>query len=399
MKRQLGISCFSTVLALMCAAIAHGAKANHNGKNPQVMRVFYFGNSLTGSSMPALHEELGRSAGKQWVCDAFLGAGWQSWQHRNELWRALGRPVSAATQDASSRGELTLDDSLAKSATFKPKAFLGGQWDAIVIQIFGSRLHHVTDSMWGSTFDGPVDVGDVAAASDIIRIFLQNNPQGKVFIYTVWPNMPSGKVPPDDQLPQWAIEMKERFGGIRTAEFPDRDAFDYAAQWNKPYQGDFDKPWVGNICRTRDYTSQVFHGIKANFPDLWKQRRLIMLPGGELFFELDKKLQAGAMPGVATIKDFYTDVQHIRAGLPAYSIAALFFAAIFEEKPDALDFQIYNNPQKYGEDPHHDRGEILPITDERAKVVHQTIWEVLQKASAAGGQHPASGDVKKAAAQ
>jgi hypothetical protein len=394
MKQQLPISWAFRALALICVAAVPAAEANHHEKGPQVIRVFYFGNSLTASSMPALHEELGRSAGKQWICDVFLGAGWQSWQHRNELWRALGRPVDAATQDASSRGALTLEDSLARSASFKPKAFLGGKWDAIVIQIFGSRLHHVTDSMWGSKFDGPVDVGDVAAASDIIRIFLKKNPQGKVFIYTVWPNMPAGRVPPDNQLPPWAVAMKKRLGQLRTAEFPDRDAFDYAAQWSKPYQGDFDKPWVGNICRTRDYTNQVFEGIKANFPELRKQRRLIAIPGGELFFELDKKLQARAMPGIATIKDFYTDVQHIRAGLPAYSIAALFFAAIFDQKPDALDFQIYNDPRKYGEDPYHDRGELLLITAERAKVVHQTIWEVLQRASETGGQSPAVGEIK-----
>jgi len=97
-----------------------------------------------------------------------------------------------------------------------------------------------------------------------------------------------------------------------------------------------------------------------------------------LFFELDKKMQSGEMPGIATIKDFYTDVQHIRAGLPAYSIAALFYAAIVEEKPDSLDFAIYNIPEKYGPDTHHDRGEVLPITPERAKVMHETIWEVLK---------------------
>jgi hypothetical protein len=363
-----------TILITLAAVGGAGSE-----QEPDAVRVFYFGNSLTGSSMPALHEELGKSAGKQWVCDVFAGAGWQSWQHRNELWRAMGRPVDAATQNASSHGELTLDENLAQSAAFKPKAFLGGKWDAIVIQIFGSRLHHVTDSMWGSKFDGPVDVGDVAAASDIIRIFLKRNPQGKVFIYTVWPNIPAGKVPPDDRLPSWAVEMKKRSGTIRTAEFPDRDAFDYAAQWSKPYQGDFDKPWIGNICRTRDYTNQVFAGIRKQFPDLWRQGRLVCIPGGELFFELDKKMQAGKMPGLATIKDLYTDVQHIRAGLASYAIAALFYAAIFEEKPDRLDFAIYNDPQNYGPDVHHDRGEILPITPERAKVVHETVWEVLQK--------------------
>ncbi|HOA51801.1 MAG TPA: hypothetical protein PKI05_06060 [Thermogutta sp.] len=363
-----------TVLAGLYAV----ADAQSPGKK-DTLRVFYFGNSLTASSMPELHEELGRSAGKVWKCDAFLGAGWQSWQHRNELWRAMGRPLDAATQSASSRGDLTIDESLVKSAPMKPKAFLSGEWDAIVIQIFGSRLHYVTDEMWGMKFNGPIDVGDVAAASDIIRIFLKKNPQGRVYIYTVWPNMPSGKVPPDDQLPDWAKEMKKRFGSIRSAEFPDRAGFDYAAQWEKPYQGDFDRPWIGHISRTRDYTNQVFEGIKRNFPELWDQRRLACIPAGELFFELDKRMQAGHMPGITTIKDFYTDVQHIRAGLPAYSIAALFYTVLFEEEPDSLDFTIYNDPQKYGPDPHHDRGELLPITPERAKVVNETIWALVQR--------------------
>ncbi|MCH5376541.1 MAG: hypothetical protein JJ992_21440 [Planctomycetes bacterium] len=378
MTKQAGFAARVAIL-LTLFGISAAPVAARSDEQPDTVRVFYFGNSLTGSAIPDFHAELAKSAGKTWICDAFLGAGWQSWQHRNELWRAMGRAVDAETQNASSRGDLTLDEDLAKSAAFKPKAFFGGEWDAIVIQIFGSRLHHETDGMWGSKFDGPVDVGDVAAASDIIRIFLQKNPQGKVFIDTVWPNMQSGRVPPDDRLPEWAIEMKKRSGRIRDAEFPDRDGFNYAAQWEKPYQGDFDKPWIGNICRTRDYTNQVFEGVKKNFPDLWQQGRLVRIPGGELFFELDKKMRAGQMPGITTVKDFYTDVQHIRAGLPAYSIAALFYAAIFEEKPDSLDFAVYNDPDKYGPDLYHDRGELLPITPERATVVHETVREVLQK--------------------
>jgi len=311
------------MIALAWTTDGFGQEAPANAE-PRRIAVFYFGNSLTGSAMPGFHEELSKSVGKEWICDVFAGAGWQSWQHRNELWRAMGRPVDPETQRASRRGELVLDEGLAESAPSRPKKFFAGKWDAVVIQIFGSRLHHVTDRMWGSRFDGPVDVGDVASASDIIRIFLKKNPKGKVFIYTVWPSMQSGKVPPDDQLPPWALVMKKRSGRIRTAEFPDRDGFDYAVQWEKPYKGDFDKPWIGNICRTRDYTNKVFEGIKKGFPDLWKQERLVRIPGGELFFELDKRMRAGEMPGISTIKDFYTDVQHIRAGLAAYSIAALF---------------------------------------------------------------------------
>ena len=367
---------FTTLFSL---CLVHALFSASAADPPESLRVFYFGNSLTGSAMPDFHEKLGESAGKRWICDAFLGAGWQTWQHRNELWQAMGRPVDAGTQSASSRGDLTLDDKLARAASFKPRRFLEGEWDAIVIQVFGTRLHHVTDRMWGSAFEGPVDAGDVAAAADIIRTFLKKNPEGRAFIYTVWPSMPGGAVPPDDQLPEWAIEMKKRSGKIREAEFPDREGFDYAVQWEKSYQGDYEKPWIGNICRTRDYTSQVFEGIRKEFPELWKRGRLTRIPGGELFFELDKKMRAGAMPGITTIEDYYTDVQHIRAGLPAYSVAALFYAALFQADSGSLDFSLYNDSAQYGPDMHHDRGEVIPITPDRAKVVHETIREILAR--------------------
>jgi len=78
-------------------------------------------------------------------------------------------------------------------------------------------------------------------------------------------------------------------------------------------------------------------------------------------------MQAGKIPGLATNKDFYTDVQHIRAGLPAYTIAALFYAAIFERSRTRSDFAVYNDREKCGPDLYHDRGEVLPITPERSQ--------------------------------
>jgi hypothetical protein len=366
---------------LTCTLGTNAVQTSRYDEHPQAVRVFYFGNSLTASSMPALHEELGKSAGKKWICDAFLGPGWQSWQHRNELFRALGWAVEAKTQEALKRGELTVDKPISKSAAYKAQAFLNGQWDAIVIQIFGSRLRYVTDNMWGQKFDGPIDIGDVEAASDIIRIFLKKNPNGRVFIYTVWPPMPAGKVPPDDQLPQWAIAMKKRFGQIREAEFPDRERFDYEKVWSSPYLGDHEKPWTladYPHWRTRDYAERVFEGIKENFPELWASGRLHHLPAGELFLRLNKKMESGEFPGIKTIKDFYTDVQHIRAGAPSYSIAALFYTGLFRERPDKLDYRIYNEQARYGEDPYHDFGEVIEITPERAKVIHDTIWELLR---------------------
>jgi hypothetical protein len=345
------------------------------------VRVFYFGNSLTAASVPALHGELGRRADREWYCEAFLGAGWQSWQHRNELWRAMGRPVGTQTQSAASRGDLTLDEDHVRAATGKPKQFLTGEWDAIVIQIFGNRMRYVTDQMWGTRFDGPVDVGDVAAASDIIRIFLQKNPHGRVFVYTVWPSMPPGRVPADEQLPPWAVAMKRRTGDLRAAEFPDREAFDYERVWSAPYLGDHEKPWTladYPHWRTRHYTEQVFAAIATNFPDLWATHRLHHLPGGELFSRLNRRMAAGEFPGIRSIKDFYTDVQHVRAGAGSYSLAVLFYVGFFRERPDRLDYRLYNDPARYGHDPYHDFGDVIEITPERANVIHETVWDLLR---------------------
>lgn len=81
------------------------------------VRAFYFGNSLTGATNPNWHEELGRSAGRQWKNWAWLGAGWQLWQHREEL--AAGKDLFGA----GSKGDLTLDENLVKAAPYHARKF------------------------------------------------------------------------------------------------------------------------------------------------------------------------------------------------------------------------------------------------------------------------------------
>lgn len=356
---------------------------------PDSLRVFYFGNSLTGSSRPEWHTALAKPAGKTWENFAFLGAGWQTWQHRNEVFKALGRPLSATGESAGSKGDLTLDEESIKKAAMAPKKFLTQDWDAILIQVFGTHLWRRTAEMWGNKFAAEIEVGDVGAAVDLINVFLQKNAAGTVYIYTVWPNMEAGKIPPAAELPEWA-----RVPGVRmaTAEFPNREAFDYRAQWEKPFAGDFDKPWIGNISRTRDYTNKVFEGIRERFPDLWRDGRLRMVPAGDLFLALDDKMRAGKFPGIVSIKEYYTDVQHVRAGLANYTVAALYYACFFREKPPLnLDRSQYNDQGAYGEDKTHDFGPVIEITPERAQIVHDTIWEVLQAHPYAGFKTPRGG--------
>ncbi|MFN3681659.1 MAG: hypothetical protein ACK4VP_06415 [Nitrospira sp.] len=342
---------------------------------PKRLSVYYFGNSLTGCTDPRDHEALAKPAGKEWKTWAFLGAGWQLWQHRYAI------EHSGVELKRDSRGDLTIDPaSIEHSTNFHVKRFLGvfgDKWDAIVLQPFSMGLTWKCTEMWGVKFDKETDIGDIASASDLITIYLSLNPRGKVFIYQNWPPMEPGKVPPPDQLPNWAKRPDAR---ITRAEFPLRDQFDYEQAWlggkYKP-SPDPERRWLHENARSKDYHDQLFAALKARFPQLYKEGRLRVIPVGDIFLELHRKAKAGAFDGIKDIGEYYTDVQHIRGGLPRYTAAAAFYACLFEEPPDKLDWKIYNDASRYGEDKHHDSLPILEITPERAMIVNETVWEVI----------------------
>jgi hypothetical protein len=333
------------------------AAVHAENKPVKELRVFYFGNSLTANTMPNWHAELGKSAGKEWIAKAWLGAGWQLWQHREGL-RQGGYEF-----DPSSQGDLTLDATFIASRNYHAKAFLQSKWDAIVLQAFSPHLELVTTQMWGKVnFDEPHDCGDIQSAADIMAFYLKMNPAGRVYIYQCWPPMRSGK------------GMDE----MRGAEFPLRDQFDYEKQWMQPYVGG-ERPWTNGTSsnRTRDFNEKLFKALIGKYPQLWKDGRLRMIPAGDVYLALDEAMQAGKVPGFKTVGEFYTDVQHQRAGLARYTDAAVFYACLFGEHPGKLDWRIYNDVKKYGPDTYHDAGELLEITEERAKAVNDIIWQTV----------------------
>jgi hypothetical protein len=340
MDRSVALVAVLTAAAVMCGIAHAGPAPAAEGGRRERLRAFYFGNSLTGCTNPQWHEELARSVGKRWGVETLLGAGWPLWRHRLEL----GSPGEVFS--TGPKGAPTIDPDFLQSTSYKARKFYqGSPWDAIVLQPFGQALERTVTEMWGKVqFPRPTDVGDVASSIDLIRLFLGTNPEGRVFVYADWPPMERGRVPPDDRLPGWALRMREERGSVRQAEFPDRAAFDYEEEWlGKKYSPEHpDRPWLDN-SRCRDYHRQLFEALRAGFPDLWREGRLQMIPTGDVFLALDRKMRAGKVPGVDNIKEFYTDVQHIRAGLPRYTAAATFYAVMFEEHPGDLDWRIYND--------------------------------------------------------
>jgi hypothetical protein len=109
-----------------------------------------------------------------------------------------------------------------------------------------------------------------------------------------------------------------------------------------------------------------------------------LLPVGEVLCALDKKMKAGKLPDIDNVGYFSCDGIHTRAGLPRYTAAATFYTVLFNSKPHDLDWRIFDDKEKYGDDPNNDEGVLLEITPERARIVNDTIWDVVK-------EHPYTG--------
>ncbi|MFW6164414.1 MAG: hypothetical protein ACODAJ_16715 [Planctomycetota bacterium] len=339
---------------LVCTLVLWALAAVSRAGGIERLRVYYFGNSLTGNTMPTFHPALGKSAGKEWIVERSQGAGWQVWQH------------------------VYLD-----SARRHREKLAGGGFDAIVVQPFGGPAFHETvTQMWGKVhFDEPTDVGDLHCTAALIRLLLGGNPKGRAVVYSDWPGMRL-KVPEEQKKLSKDLATAAEWHKIME---PFRKAFDYEKAWLREYDAEAEKakkPWRRHNA-TRDHDHQLMEGLKKLFPGLWQQNRLNLLPAGDVFLAIDRAARAGTLPGVARIGDFFTNGVHIRSGLPRYTVAATFYAVLFRDKPHHLDWQLYNDQSTYLNKPRRwiccekDLGVHLPITPERAKAVNDIIWEVV----------------------
>jgi hypothetical protein len=83
----------------------------------------------------------------------------------------------------------------------------------------------------------------------------------------------------------------------------------------------------------------------------------------------------------------------LRSGLPRYTLAATYYAVLFREHPGKVDWRIFQERSnydsgKFGFYVHQpDLAVHLDIASERAKVVNDTIWEVVSEHPYTGVQH------------
>ncbi|MFO7957660.1 MAG: hypothetical protein R6X33_11245 [Candidatus Brocadiia bacterium] len=319
------------------------------------LSVFYFGNSLTGNTMPTLHGELGRSAGKRWLVERSQGAGWQVWQH------------------------LYLD-----SRRSHRERLASGGWDAIVVQPFGSRLFdEMITEMWQGkvSFDEPTNLGDLHCTAGLVELLLKGNPDGRALVYSDWPGMKLEVTREQNRLSK-DLKHAERWHQIME---PFRRSFDYEAAWLTEYDEEAAAekvPWKREGVASRSHDYQLMDGLRKKFAHMWREGRLELIPVGDVFFALDRKIRNGHLEGLQGIGDYYTNGVHIRSGLPRYTTAATFYAVLFRQHPRSLDWRIYDERANYLNTDgwvccQKDLGVHLDITEKRAEAVNETIWDVV----------------------
>jgi hypothetical protein len=169
-------------------------------------------------------------------------------------------------------------------------------------------------------------------------------------------------------------------------------SFDYQKEWLRDYAIDGSETDRARTSHTRDYCVVLMEGLQKRFPKMWVEGRLALIPNGEVFYELDMKMRAGHFPGIPCVGYFTRDGGHVRAGLPRYTLAASCFAVMFRRHPEALDYSVYSDLNNYTNDYIRplcaamgtsgyihgpDLGKLLEITPERAKIVNDTIWDVV----------------------
>lgn len=340
-------------------------------------RIYYFGNSFLENSVPWFHPTLAKSAGEDLTIATSLGPGWQIWMHVNQLNSPSGPGPGIR------------------------KNLVEGDWNGIVIQYFGRPgLVNVTGEMFGKVkFDPPKDVGDIASAGELIELFQsRRGDRGRAFIYSSWPEVTNAdayrKRVRDEAAKSLEAAGESREETLRKV----KEIKPNLAQIEEMARGfDYSKPWLepytvpdGNLMKmtgrhSRDYADRLMAALKERFPKMWAERRLSLIPNGEVFYQLDKKFRAGAAPGIENVGFFTRDGGHVRAGLPRYTLAATVFAVVFGRHPEALDWSIYNDLENYkteklpvrGYVHQPDLGPLLEITPERAKLVNDTVWEVV----------------------
>lgn len=127
----------------------------------------------------------------------------------------------------------------------------------------------------------------------------------------------------------------------------DHGEFFIFARWPRKDKGPFLTYWPSATNGTvqQSENAAYFEWVTANLQDAYPDVSIRMIPVGHVFFELEKRMRDGLVPGYTDVySDLYSDAGHATDD-GAYICALTFFATIYKDDPRGLgtfDFNLKN---------------------------------------------------------
>jgi len=263
------------------------------------------------------------------------------------------------------------------SATNLYQPLTNAGWDVLTLQPYTRMLYHAEAAA------NSYDWGDVTNAVNFIQFALRSNPDIQVYVYSHWTDLPNY-----ERIEYYmATKTNPATGSLYTLEEAQAvrqqalAAFNFDAVWNTPYTN-----WNKSAkCRTRSYFEQLTAELDKQQIALAHPVRLI--PVGDVMYALNEKMRRGEVPGFNDIEEVFQDSTHLRPGVGRLIMAATWYATLFQESPEGLDYTQYNGADTnavfklYGD---LDNDYYIAVTPEFASAVHSTAWEVVSSHPYAG---------------
>jgi len=158
-------------------------------------------------------------------------------------------------------------------------------WDAVVVEPFGRALGGAN--------------GDLNNVHSFVNLIQPQSPNAQLYIYETWPS----KNAADGTL-------------------------NYHDSWLANYDGTDD-----DSVRSRNFFDNLMTQLRATNPSLSKPA--LMIPVGEVLFDLNERMHAGQITGYSDIGSFYGDNIHANS-LGWYTSALTWYATIFKDDPHGL---------------------------------------------------------------
>ncbi len=170
------------------------------------------------------------------------------------------------------------------------------QWDILTLQPFDRSI------------DG--NDGDLVMAKNYIDIALRKSPNLRIYIYSRWPGR-------DEKS----------------------NSFDFDQKWLRQY-----KNGEGGAEQTRGFFEKLTLELRNAYPTI--KENILMVPVGDVLYELNQRMKAGQVPGYTSIVQIYSDGIHFN-DVGSFIVGSTFYATLYKDNPKGLTANPYNvnNPQ------------------------------------------------------